>query len=112
MYNTPIVSVIIPCYNYGKYIEQAIQSILEQSYKNWEIIVVDDGSDDEYTIEKLEELKKEYAVIKIDRSGPAVARNVGIEAAKGKFILPLDSDDTIHSDYLLEAISAYEKNHP
>lgn len=112
MYNTPIVSVIIPCYNYGKYIEQAIQSILEQSYKNWEIIVVDDGSDDEYTIEKLEELKKKYAVIKIDRSGPAVARNVGIEAAKGKFILPLDSDDTIHSDYLLEAIAAYEKNHP
>ncbi|EMJ56433.1 glycosyltransferase-like protein, family 2 [Leptospira interrogans serovar Valbuzzi str. Duyster] len=109
MYNTPIVSVIIPCYNYGKYIEQAIQSILKQSYKNWEIIVVDDGSDDEYTIEKLEDLKKEYAVIKIDRSGPAVARNVGIEAAKGKFILPLDSDDTIHSDYLLEAIAAYEK---
>nr|AAL49457.1 unknown [Leptospira interrogans] len=109
MNNTPIVSVIIPCYNYGKYIEQTIQSILKQSYKNWEIIVVDDGSNDEYTIQKLEELKKKYMVIKIDKSGPAAARNIGIEAAKGEFILPLDSDDMIHPDYLLEAISAYEK---
>ncbi|EKP05238.1 glycosyltransferase-like protein, family 2 [Leptospira kirschneri str. 2008720114] len=109
MNSIPIVSVIIPCYNYGKYIEQTIQSILKQSYKNWEIIVVDDGSNDEYTIEKLKELKKKYTVIKIDKSGPAAARNIGIEAAKGEFILPLDSDDMIHPDYLLEAISAYEK---
>ncbi|WP_061224118.1 glycosyltransferase family A protein [Leptospira weilii] len=110
MSNTLLVSVIIPCYNYGKYIHQTIKSVIEQNYKNWEIIVVDDGSDDEYTIKELEELKKTYTVIKIDRSGPAVARNVGIDAAKGEFILPLDSDDMIHKDYLLEAMSAYEKN--
>ncbi|EMY15484.1 glycosyltransferase-like protein, family 2, partial [Leptospira weilii str. Ecochallenge] len=105
----PLVSIVIPCYNYGKYIHQTIKSVIEQNYKNWEIIVVDDGSDDEYTIEELEKLKKIYTVIKIDRSGPAVARNVGIAAARGEFILPLDSDDMIHEDYLLEAMSAYEK---
>ncbi|EMJ61645.1 glycosyltransferase [Leptospira sp. P2653] len=105
----PLVSIVIPCYNYGKYIHQTIKSVIEQNYKNWEIIVVDDGSDDEYTIEELEKLKKIYTVIKIDRSGPAVARNVGIAAARGEFILPLDSDDIIHEDYLLEAMSAYEK---
>ncbi|EQA61168.1 glycosyltransferase family A protein [Leptospira alexanderi] len=109
MSNTLLVSVIIPCYNYGRYIHQAIKSVIEQNYKNWEIIVVDDGSDDEYTIEELEKLKKIYTVIKIDRSGPAVARNVGIAAARGEFILPLDSDDMIHKDYLLEAMSAYEE---
>ncbi|EMS85285.1 glycosyltransferase family A protein [Leptospira noguchii] len=106
----PLVSIVIPCYNYGRYIHETIESILKQRYKNWEVVIVDDGSNDEYTIEKLKELKKKYTVIKIDRSGPAVARNIGIEAAKGEFILPLDADDMIHSDYLLEAVSVYEKN--
>ncbi|EKO53083.1 glycosyltransferase-like protein, family 2 [Leptospira kirschneri str. 200802841] len=84
---------------------------MKQRYKNWEVIIVDDGSIDPFTISILEEYKDKsgFTVLSIPRSGPSAARNIGIDTAKGEFILPLDSDDMIHPDYLLEAISAYEK---
>ncbi|TGM56534.1 glycosyltransferase [Leptospira adleri] len=110
MQNFPLVSVVIPCYNYGHYIGEAVQSVLAQTYKNYEIIIVDDGSTDEVTLGTLNEYQKTYTVRRIDRSGPSVARNLGIELAKGEFILPLDADDLIHKDYLMEAVSAYTKN--
>ncbi|WP_025177353.1 glycosyltransferase [Leptospira kirschneri] len=107
----PLVSIVIPCYNYGRYIHETVESILKQRYKNWEVIIVDDGSIDPFTISILEEYKEKsgFTVLSISRSGPSAARNIGIDTAKGEFILPLDSDDMIHPDYLLEAISAYEK---
>lgn len=110
MHSSSLVSVVIPCYNYGQYIDEAIQSILAQTYKNYEIIIVDDGSTDENTLETLKKYQDTYIVKRIDRSGPSVARNIGIELAKGEFILPLDADDLIHKDYLMEAIRAYEEN--
>ncbi|ALO25982.1 glycosyltransferase family 2 protein [Leptospira borgpetersenii] len=108
----PLVSIVIPCYNYGRYIHETVESILRQRYKYWEVIIVDDGSSDPFTISILEEYKNKsgFTVLSIPRSGPSTARNIGIDTAQGEFILPLDSDDMIHEDYLLEAISAYEKN--
>ncbi|AXR61671.1 glycosyltransferase family 2 protein [Leptospira mayottensis] len=108
----PLVSIVIPCYNYGRYIHETVESILRQTYKNWEVIIVDDGSIDPFTISIIEEYKNKsgFTVLSIPRSGPSTARNIGIDTAQGEFILPLDSDDMIHEDYLLEAISAYEKN--
>ncbi|TGL98129.1 glycosyltransferase [Leptospira barantonii] len=108
----PLVSVVIPCYNYGKYIDETIQSIENQTYPNWEVVIVDDGSTDPSTINVLEKYKNipKFQVCSIPQSGPSAARNFGINVAKGNFILPLDSDDLIHADYLSEAVSAYRKN--
>ncbi|TGM96651.1 glycosyltransferase family 2 protein [Leptospira yasudae] len=110
---SPLVSVIIPCYNYGRFVEETIQSIVQQTYSNWEIILVDDGSDDRQTLETLEKIRDTYpnvTLLRIDKSGPSKARNFGIKHSKGEFILPLDSDDKIHSCYMEEAIGAFNEN--
>jgi glycosyltransferase involved in cell wall biosynthesis len=91
-----LVSVIIPCYNHGKYIEEAINSILDQTYKNVETLIVDDGSTEDYTRRILPELGKKYPVKVIMNSnrGVSAARNTAIAEAAGEYILPLDADDT------------------
>ena len=103
------ISVIIPCYNDGKYIEEAISSVRNQTYQNWEIIVIDDGSTDEKTIEVLSKLNREgITVLNGGHHGPAAARNLGISQAKGKYILPLDADDKIAPTYLEKAVKIME----
>lgn len=87
-----MVSVIIPTYNCAKYLPQTIKSVLNQSYKNLEIIVVDDGSTDD-TEEILKPFLSNIIYIKKRHSGVSDARNLGIERAKGNFIAFLDSDD-------------------
>ena len=105
------ISIIIPCYNDGKYIKEAISSVKSQTYTNWEIIVIDDGSTDRQTIEVLKEIRGEgIPVLNGGHHGPAAARNLGIDAAKGKYILPLDADDKIAPTYLEKAISVMESN--
>lgn len=100
-----MVSVIMPCYNQGIYIQEAIDSVLAQSYTNLEIVIVNDGSTDEATIKKLLQLQVEgFNIINITNSGVSAARNIGIAAAKGEFILPLDADDRIATEYIDEAI--------
>ncbi|MBM9577275.1 glycosyltransferase [Leptospira sp. 201903070] len=109
----PLFSIIIPCYNYGRFLEETIKSVQMQTYDNWEIILVDDGSDDEETLKILKRLPDEnlhLSIVAIPRSGPSQARNIGIGKARGKFILPLDSDDKIHPDYLNEARVAFERD--
>ena len=106
------VSVIIPCYNTGKYIFDAINSVKNQTFTNWEILIVDDGSTDIETkkiLSKLENNEK-IKIIYQDNQGPSNARNVGIAHAKGELILPLDADDMISSQYMEEAIPLFEKN--
>lgn len=91
---SPLISVIIPSYNRSKFLLRAIDSILIQSYKNFELIVVDDGSTDG-TFELIESLIKlnQIKYIRIENSGVAKARNVGAKNANGKFLAFLDSDD-------------------
>lgn len=102
----PLVSVVIPCYNHGAYIQEALDSIeVDKIQYPVEIIIVDDGSTDQPTLQKLESLKAAgYQVIFQSNGGPASARNTGVRASKGVYILPLDADNKITPDYINKAI--------
>lgn len=111
MSNT-LVSVVIPCYNHGKYLEETLQSI-EKSTDKYpvEVIVVNDGSTDENTLEVFKRIEdKGFFVLHQANQGLGKARNNGIKLAKGKYILPLDSDNNVCKPYLNEAIEILEKN--
>lgn len=105
------VSIIMPCYNDGAYIEEAVDSVLKQTYDNLEIIIIDDGSDDGYTPEALRKLSNEkIKIYHTDHLRPAGARNYGIKMASGKYILPVDSDDRIEPDYVEKAVTILRDN--
>ena len=100
------VSVVIPCYNQGEFIDEAIASVQHQTYPDYEIIVVNDGSTDEKTLLRLESYNaSNIKVIHTDNRGLPSARNTGIKHCAGKYILPLDADDKIATTYLEEASS-------
>ena len=106
-----LVSIIIPCYNHGAYIQDAIDSVLAQTYTNWEIIIVNDGSTDNFTIDKLNLIKENrIAVIHQENKGVSAARNCGATKAQGHFMLFLDGDDKIEAEYLQLAIEAFTAN--
>jgi glycosyltransferase involved in cell wall biosynthesis len=93
---TPFVSIITPNYNSEDYIKNSIESVISQTYLNWEMIIIDDASTDNSIeiIESYLQKDKRIKLIKLEKNaGPAVARNNGIELAKGDFIAFLDSDD-------------------
>lgn len=105
------VSIIMPCYNDGLYIEESIRSVMEQTYQEIELIIIDDGSDDKTTIDILSNLSNpKIKVFHTKRLRPAGARNFGITQATGKYILPLDSDDTIEKTYVEKAVKILEMN--
>ncbi|RKD27580.1 Glycosyl transferase family 2 [Caminicella sporogenes DSM 14501] len=104
------VSVIIPTYNYEKFIHNAIDSILNQTFKDYEIIIVDDGSTDNTA-----EIIKKYNNEKIsyfykENRGPAAARNLGIKKAKGDYICFLDADDAFMPEKLEIQVDILDKN--
>lgn len=104
-----MVSVVIPCYNSGEFIDETIDSVLRQTYRDLEIIVVDDGSTDEVTRQRLHDNPWDRTqVIWQENQGPAAARNAGIRAAQGEFILPLDADDCIHPTYIEKALAVIQ----
>ena len=105
------VSVIMPCYNDGKYIHQAIASVREQTYQNIELIIIDDGSEDKDTIRIIQNIEKEElaVIFHTEHAGPAEARNKGIRHASGQYILPLDSDDTIDKTYVEKCVRVLEE---
>ena len=101
----PIVSVIMPCFNQGQFIEEAVESIIAQTFTPVEIIIINDGSTDIETVRLLNHYQKpNVSVIHTENRGPSAARNVGIHQAKGQYILPVDADDRIAPTYLEKAV--------
>jgi glycosyltransferase involved in cell wall biosynthesis len=104
------ISVVIPCYNDGVFLPEAVNSVLCCDESLVEIIIVNDGSTDSLTINILSEYEaKGIQVIHQENSGLAAARNAGIRKATGTFILPLDSDNKIHKEYPERAIEVFER---
>ena len=106
------VSVIVPIYNVEKYLRKCVSSILEQSYKNIEIILVDDGSTD-MSGKICDELSKEHdnvIVIHKQNGGLSSARNAGIEASNGDYLSFIDSDDYIEKTMYEEMVNAIENS--
>lgn len=112
MENYPLVSVIIPCYNHEKYIGQCIQSVVNQSYSNIEILVLDDGSkDNSFTI--IKQLSKQYGFFAESHAniGLSATLNKGIQQyAKGKYVCIVASDDYWEYTKIEKQIAFYEKN--
>jgi glycosyltransferase involved in cell wall biosynthesis len=108
----PLVSILMPIYNYGNRINQTLKSIFNQDYTNYEIILVDDGSTDEYVKLKLKQLEsvERIKVIYKDNGGPSSARNEAFKHSKGEYILPLDSDDMIKPEYLKTCVNILRNN--
>jgi glycosyltransferase involved in cell wall biosynthesis len=106
----PIVTVVIPIFNVEKYIERCITSVLEQTFKNFEVICVDDGCSDN-TLNILEQFTDpRIRLIRQHNRGLAGARNTGIQAAKGIYIALLDSDDCWASQKLTEHVAHLNNN--
>src|SRR5690606_30251642 len=108
------VSIITPSYNSAQYIVRTIDSILAQTYRNWELLVIDDCSTDNSrdVIQKYMDNDSRIRLISLnENSGAAVARNTGIRNASGRFIAFLDSDDTWHPEKLDKQINFMLSNH-
>lgn len=102
-----LISVVIPTCNYGRFVPGAVESVLGQTYPHREVIVVDDGSTDD-TRERLARFQGRIQYILQENKGPSVARNTGIQAARGDYIAFLDSDDLWHPEKLAIQIRQFE----
>ncbi len=105
--------MIIPCYNTVKYIHKTLTSLFGQSFRDFEAIFINDGSTDG-TRELLEAVKEEHpeqvVLINKENGGQSEARNCGLDVARGKYIVFLDSDDYVDTDYLEVLVGAAEEN--
>ena len=111
-YMTPSVSIILPAYNTEKYIGRCIESILNQSINDWELLIIDDGSaDNTYAIAKgFTDSDSRIHVIHTENKGVSSARNTCIDKACGKYLCFIDSDDTVEPCFLEELIKAADEN--
>ncbi len=107
--NPPLVSIIVPCYNYGNLLSETLNNILEQSYENWECIIVDDGSTDNTSsvAKEFVDNHNQFRYVFQINAGLSAARNTGLQHSKGDFIQLLDADDFIESNKLLSQIKVF-----
>jgi glycosyltransferase involved in cell wall biosynthesis len=103
------VSVVIPCYNLGQYVEEAVDSVLAQTYQDLEIVVVNDGSTDPHTNAVLAGLERpRMRVLTTENRGVSAARNLGVRQARGRYIVALDADDRLHPQFLAKTIAVLD----
>lgn len=107
----PLVSVIVPAYNSEAWIGECLDSVLAQTYLNWECVVVDDGSTDgTYAIaEGYAKQDSRFKCLRQENQGPSVARNTAVAHSQGDYVLPLDADDMIAPFYIEKAVSRMEE---
>ncbi|MBP0003650.1 MAG: glycosyltransferase [Cyanobacteria bacterium SBC] len=110
--NNIAVSVVIPCYNQGEYILEAIASVQSCQERVYEILIVNDASTDPLTLKILDYLKRRgFHIIDHDRNrGLSEARNTGFRQAKGRYVLPLDADNKIKPNYITRSIEVFDRN--
>lgn len=111
-HGTPLVSVITPCFNHGRWLRECVDSVLAQTYPAVEMIVADDGSTEDDTRSYLAELEAGDAVrvVRLERnSGPSAARNRALELAQGRYILPLDSDNLLLADAISRLVTQLQQ---
>lgn len=102
----PLVSVIIACYNHGDFIVEAVESVKCQTYSNWELVIVEDGSTDGHTPGQVDRLTGDnIKIIHTENKGLPSARNTAIRNSSGELILPLDADDKIAPEFLEKTVS-------
>jgi len=108
----PLVSIVIPCYNDGEYLLEAVESALSQTYPSVEIIIVDDASNDSVTASILKSISHPRITIHHNTENLHLSgtRNRGISLSNGKYILPLDADDKIDASYVQKAVDIMENN--
>ena len=108
----PVISIIVPCFNQAQFLDEALQSVFEQSFRNWECIIVNDGSPDntEEVARKWLDCDPRFRYLHQINEGLCSARNSGIKIADGQYILPLDADDRIGSNYLYLALEKFNDN--
>lgn len=113
--STPAVSVVIPCHDYGRYLPQALGSVLAQTFRDWELVIVDDGStDDSADVARsliAQHPERRIRLLQQANAGVSAARNTGIAASTGRYILPLDADDVI-APTMLEKTTAVLDSDP
>jgi len=110
--NEPLVSLPMPIYNYAKRLNPTLQSVFNQDYTNFEIVIVNDGSNDEYCLLKLDSLKDHdgIKIIHKENGGVSETRNRAVKESTGDYILPLDADDMILDGYLKTGVNIIRNN--
>ena len=108
----PLVTIAMPIYNYAKRLNPTLQSVFNQDYTNFEVVIVNDGSTDEYCLMKLKSLENQNSIkiIHKENSGVSDSRNIAVKQGNGKYILPLDADDMIHPTYIKTGVKILESN--
>jgi glycosyltransferase involved in cell wall biosynthesis/predicted O-linked N-acetylglucosamine transferase (SPINDLY family) len=111
----PLVTVVVPCFRQAHYLAEAVASVVAQTYRHWELVIVNDGSPDETNrvARELIALHSDRVIRLVEKAngGLADARNAGIRAAQGELILPLDADDKIHPEMLAKTVGLLQR-HP
>ena len=108
----PVVSIIVPCYNQAHFLDETLQSVLDQTYTNWECIIVNDGSPDhsDMVAKKWTDKDARFNYLFKENGGLSSARNAGIKICKGDCIVALDSDDMLHSGFIAKLLPVLEAN--